>query len=73
MELQRLGTAAGVICTTTFEDMARRAARALGMDGLPLVVIGHPLGGLRPAEVQERVREAAGRLAALMGAARSER
>jgi surfactin synthase thioesterase subunit len=58
--------AAAVICTTAFEGMARRAAEALGMGTLPLVVIGHPLGGLRAEEVEARVREAAERLAALV-------
>jgi surfactin synthase thioesterase subunit len=36
------------------------------MGTLPLVVIGHPLGGLRAEEVEARVREAAERLAALV-------
>jgi hypothetical protein len=56
---------AAVICTSAFEGMARRAAEALGMGSLPLVVIAHPLGGLRAEEVAGRAREAAERLAAL--------
>jgi len=55
-----------VICTTTFEGMAQRAAQALGMAGLPLVVVQHPLGGLRADEVTGRVREATERLAPLI-------
>jgi hypothetical protein len=59
-----------VVCTTTFEGLARRAAESLGMPDLPLIVIEHPLGGLRPDEVAGRVRQAAERLGALIGAAR---
>ncbi len=56
-----------MICTTTFESMAARAASSLGMAALPLVVIQHPLGGLRAEEVAGRVREATERLRALVG------
>jgi hypothetical protein len=58
-----------VICTTTFEGMAQRAAQALGMASLPLLVIRHPLGGLGPDEVAGRVREAADGLGRLTGEA----
>ncbi len=34
--------------------MGRTEAQALGMLGLPLAVIPHPLGGLRPEEVWAR-------------------
>jgi hypothetical protein len=33
------------ICTDEFVSLGRTEARALGMPGLPLVVIPHPLGG----------------------------
>jgi hypothetical protein len=58
---------AAVICTTTFETLARNAARDLGMPGLPLVVVQHPLGGLRREEVETRVLRATEQLAALLG------
>jgi hypothetical protein len=58
-----------VICTTTFEGMARRAAQALGMATLPLVVVQHPLGGLQADEIMGRVREASERLGRLVGRA----
>ena len=56
-----------MICTTSFEGLATRAAQALGMDGLPLVVIRHPLGGLRAEEVAARGREVTEHLAAVTG------
>jgi hypothetical protein len=55
-----------VICTTTFEGLARRAAEALGAPGLPLLVIQHPLGGLRVDEVGSRVDQASEQLAGLL-------
>jgi hypothetical protein len=38
--------------------MAHRQRAALGLPDLPVIVIGHPLGGLRRDEVPTRVREA---------------
>jgi hypothetical protein len=38
--------------------MAERERRGLGMSDLPVLIIGHPLGGLRPDEVGSRVNEA---------------
>jgi hypothetical protein len=38
--------------------MARRERESLGMPELPLIIIGHPLGGLRREEVGTRVDEA---------------
>jgi hypothetical protein len=61
-----------VICTTTFEGLARRAADALGAPGLPLLVIAHPLGGLRVEEVGSRVRQASEQLAGLLRPAPGE-
>ena len=56
-----------MICTTTFAGMAERAAQALGMATVPLLVVQHPLGGLSPDEVAGRVREAAEGLRRLVG------
>jgi hypothetical protein len=64
---------AAVICTTTFEGLARSAARDLGIPGLPLVVVQHPLGGLRPEEVGGRVLRATEQLAALASPAEAGR
>jgi hypothetical protein len=71
--MQRLGATAAVICTTTFEGLARNAARDLGMPTLPLIVIQHPLGGLRIEEVSSRVRGAAEQLAGVVRPAGSGR
>ncbi len=34
--------------------MARNLIESLGMPGLPLIVIPHPLGGLKPEEVKQK-------------------
>ena len=46
------------ICTDEFVSLGRTEAQALGMPGLPLVVIPHPLGGLRPEEVRAKAEGA---------------
>ncbi len=38
--------------------MANAEREALGMPDLPVLIIGHPLGGLRIDEVSTRVAEA---------------
>ena len=40
------------ICTDRFRSVAEMASRSLGMPGLPLVFVPHPLAGLKTAEVQ---------------------
>lgn len=46
------------LCTEAFAGLAREESRNLGMPELPIVVIQHPLGGLKPEEVQQRSHEA---------------
>lgn len=42
------------ICSTEFEMLGRAEAQALGLEALPLAMIQHPLGGLRPDAVEKR-------------------
>ena len=70
MELAKGGTPAGLIATTTFRPLAVSALQALGMGGLPLLVIDHPLGGEKPEGVLRRAHQAVEELAALLGVAR---
>ncbi len=46
--------------------MASAERDGLGMPGLPVLVIGHPLGGLRVDEVSTRVAEAVDAFAKLI-------
>lgn len=42
------------ICSTEFETLGRAEAQALGIEVLPLALIQHPLGGLKPEVVEKR-------------------
>ncbi|HEV8672871.1 MAG TPA: hypothetical protein VGX21_02390 [Methylomirabilota bacterium] len=53
--------------TTAFEALARHEAHTLGMEGLPLLVIPHPLGGEPPERVAARAAAAVAQLAARLG------
>jgi hypothetical protein len=40
------------ICTDRFRVVAEVNCKSLGMPGLPVVYVPHPLGGLKSVEVQ---------------------
>lgn len=42
------------ICTNTFLALGRVEAQRFGMPSLNIAAIPHPVGGLRPEEVQQR-------------------
>ena len=67
MTLQRAGTPAVVVTTTAFETLAHHEAHTLGMEGLPLLVVEHPLGGEPPARVAEKAARAVAQLVARLG------
>lgn len=58
MHLEAKGKPVATICTTEFALLAHTEAEALGMAGLPLVIISHPFSDLSPAELPSRVAEA---------------
>jgi hypothetical protein len=64
-----MGTAAGLIATTAFQGLAVSELGALGVAGLPLLVIQHPLGGERAEAVIVRAQQALEQLASLTGKA----
>jgi hypothetical protein len=55
--------------TTTFQGLATSELAALGVAGLPLVVVDHPLGGERPEAMAHRARQALEQIARLCGIA----
>jgi hypothetical protein len=63
----KLGTPTGLIATTAFQGLAVSELTSLGVAGLPLLVIQHPLGGERPEAVAGRARQALEQLASLVG------
>jgi hypothetical protein len=62
-----MGTPAGFIGTTAFRGLAASELSALGVVGLPLLIIEHPLGGERPEAVARRAQQAFEQFASLVG------
>jgi len=59
VELERMGTPTATINSEEFVKLGQSETRALGLAGLPLVTVEHPLGGVAPEVVRERARAAA--------------
>jgi hypothetical protein len=56
-----------VVTTTAFETLAHHEARTLGMEGVPLLVIDHPLGGEPPERVTQKAAQALTQLLTRLG------
>src|SRR5438046_5615767 len=67
MQLAKTGTPSGLIATSAFQGLAVSELGALGVSGLPLLVVEHPLGGERPEGVSRRAHQAVEQLASLIG------
>ena len=67
MTLERRGIPAAVVTTTAFETLAHHEAHTLGMEGLPLLVVEHPLGGEPPERVAEKAARAVAQLTVRLG------
>ena len=52
----RGGKPAAVVVTEVFANLARTAARARGVDPIPMLVLPHPMENRPPAEI-ERIAE----------------
>src|SRR2546430_13600113 len=66
MQLGKTGTPSGLIATSAFQGLAVSELGALGVAGLPLLVVEHPLGGERPEAIARRARQAVEQLASLI-------
>ena len=66
--MARGGIPAGLITTTVFRTLALSEMASLGVNGLPLLVIDHPLGGEKPDGVSQRAQQAVDQIARLLGA-----
>lgn len=58
VQFERRGVPAAVIVTTGFLAAGRAQAQMLGLAGLALVAITHPLSTLTPPQIQTRAAEA---------------
>ena len=56
-----------VVTTSAFETLAHHEAHTLGMEGLPLLVIDHPLGGEPPDRVAAKAAHTVAQLVARLG------
>ncbi len=69
VNLERIGVPAAVICTAPFKAEGEAQAKVLGLPGVRLVPITHPLSTLSADELTARAAEALPRvLAAWRGA-----
>jgi len=46
--LERAGVPTATFCSSAFAALGANERRALGMPGLPIVVVPHPVGGIPP-------------------------
>lgn len=63
MQLELRGVRTVTIVTDIFRPLAIAQARSRGYAALALMVVTHPIGGLRPAELAGRAAEAVPQLA----------
>jgi hypothetical protein len=64
--LERRGIPAAVVCTDAFERMGRATAEVAGLPGYPFALVPHPIGRLRPSELQARAQDALPQVVALL-------
>ena len=67
--MAKAGTPAGLVGTTVFQRLAVGEMTALGITGMPLLLVDHPLGGERPEGVARRAVQAIEQLGGLIGPA----
>lgn len=54
VDLERKGTPTATINSDEFVTLGQAEARSLGLPGLPLVTVPHPMGGIPATEVRDR-------------------
>jgi hypothetical protein len=69
VDLERGGLPVATVNTAEFISLGRLEAQALGMPGLPIVAVPHPIGSLPEADVRARAQAA---IAALVAALTTE-
>lgn len=70
VELEKSGKPTVVIVTNRFEFLARTTVKSLDMPQLPLVIVPHPVGGLRAEEVREKADRIINNIVAVLTAAK---
>ena len=59
MELEKRGIPTATVCTDEFYPLGKAEAEILGMPGLPILQIPHPMAGRKPERVAEVASQAA--------------
>lgn len=52
--MENRGVPTAMICTDEFSVLGRSEAESLGMPGLPIALVPHPLGGQKAVQIQEK-------------------
>ena len=55
-----------MICSDEFAPLGRAESRMLGMGGVPIAVIPHPLADNKPDEVQKKAKAVADEIIAIL-------
>ena len=53
--MEKRGVPTAAIVTTSFTALAQTLAKSKGYPGLPMVIVEHPIGGLKKSQVGERM------------------
>jgi hypothetical protein len=56
IDLERRGVPVATVNSDEFVKLGQSESRSLGMPGLPLVTVPHPMGDIEEAKVRERAR-----------------
>lgn len=72
VELEQMGTPTATINSDEFVKLGQSETRALGLPGLPIVTVEHPLGGIAPEVVRDRARSAAAEVVHVLTAPKDE-
>ena len=52
MEMEKAGVPTATFCSSEFSALGANERTALGMPGLPIVVVAHPVGGIAPEQAR---------------------
>ena len=52
MEMEKAGVPTATFCSSEFSALGANERTALGMPGLPIVVVAHPVGGIAPEKAR---------------------
>jgi len=66
IDLERRGIPVATVNSDEFANLGQSEARSLGMPGLPIVTVPHPMGDIEDPEVRERARAVVDEIVAVL-------